>query len=261
MTKPLSLRAWKTRYAPTWKDRHIETAWLEEHSGYGGQIHEATAEVLVGALKEPTTRAVGHALYFKLFAEYGNALEVAGAWGWALRTRRDHALLLDALLTYPDNAPRDFYAASRRNRSGSLVRLLELPSEAKVVEALGPVTPDWSDAERRQSLPDCVRQAKFLADRYFEQDEVVRSTYNRAKHGATMLHDESLTVREFWVIAPHLAVRGPRDTARYLLPKFTVDTRMILDLQNGVTIAGSMIRYLAALAKGLNDAGLLYPGR
>jgi hypothetical protein len=241
------------------RDYQIESLWLDEHWVYGGRIHEETARALIAGLAEPSTREVGHGLYFKLFAEYANALEIAGAWGWIIRTRAEHPLLLDAFLTYPHSAPRDFYMAARRNRSSSLIRLLRLPAEPKVIAAMEPVFTDWDDAERRQAMTEAVAQAKFLAARYADADEIVRSTYNRAKHGATMLHHRSLTPRQFYVIAPHLAVKGPRDRARYDLPKFTVDKRMIHSLENGVLIAGSMIRYLAGLAKALNQAGCLYP--
>jgi hypothetical protein len=134
-----------------------------------------------------------------------------------IRTRRDHQLLLDAFLTYPNTAPREFYLAARRNRSDSLTRLLKLPLETEVVGALAVAVPEWTEDECRQSMADCVKQSKFLASRYFAADEIIRSTYNRAKHGATMLHDKSLSDREFWVIAPHLNVAGPHDKARYLL--------------------------------------------
>jgi hypothetical protein len=258
MRTRLKVGQWRTR-ALTDKDRLIECAWLDEHWQYGGRIHEAAAAAFIAALDEPSTRDVGHGLYFKLFAEYANALEIAGAWGWALRTRRDHPLLLDAFLTYPPDAPRDFYAAAGRNRSGSLILLLKLPEESRVVAALNATISEWSEEECRQSLRGGVAHAKFLADRYFAQEEIIRSTYNRAKHGATMVHQPSLTQREFYVIAPHLDVTGPRDIASYDLPKFTVDRTMIRSIEKGVTIAGSLIRYFAGLAKTLNDAGLLYP--
>jgi hypothetical protein len=76
-----------------------------------------------------------------------------------------------------------------------------------------------------------------------------------------MLHDRTLTVREFWVIGPHLAVAGPDDTSRYSLSKFTVSGEQIRAAENGVKIAGSMNGYFAGLAKALNHADLLCPSR
>jgi hypothetical protein len=260
MPQRLTVKAWKAR-ALTDDNRRAEAAWLNEHWTYGGRIHEETATAMIAALNAPSDRAVGHGLFLKLFAEFANALEVAGAWGWAIRTRRDHRAVFDALMTYPMDAPRDFYAAARRNRSGSLVRLLNLPTERKVVGALEATIPEWTHEECRQSLSDCLRQAKTLADRYFAGDEIIRSTYNRAKHGATIVHHSSLTPREFFVAGPRLNISGPRDQARYDLRKFTVNRTMIRSLESGITLAGSMIRYLAGLTKALNEAGVLYPTR
>lgn len=45
------------------------------------------------------------------------------------------------------------------------------------------------------------------------------------------------------------------------MPKFTVSGEQIRARRRGVTIAGDLIRYLAGLAKGLNELGLLYQGR
>lgn len=243
---------------PGWKDRHIESAWLKQHWVYGGRIHEVAAAALGAALSRPSEREVGHALYFRMFAEFASALETAGAWGWLIRTRHDHTLLLDAFLTYPPNAPREFYLATSRNRSGSLVRLLKLPPEAKVVAALDAAIDDWTIEECAQSLNQGVRQSKMLARWYFDGDEIVRTAYNRAKHGVTMLYDESLPPRQFWVIAPHLEVTGPRDTRRYALPKFTVSSQEVSNLQRNIGIAGSLIRYFAGITRALNSADLLY---
>jgi hypothetical protein len=255
VAKRLTPKAWLTARAPTDNDRAIEAAWLDEHWSYGGTIQEVASAALVQALDQPSAREVGHAQFFRLFAEFGNALEIAGAWGWLLRTRREHTLLLDAFLTYPFAAPRTFYMAAQRNRSGSLVGLLDLPAESKVVAALAAVFPDWDAEERRQSMSEAVVQAKFLAARFFDTNEIIRLTYNRAKHGATMLHLAPLSAREFYVLAPHLAGEGPR----YEIPKFRVDSRMIRSLEHGVGIAGSLIRFFAGLAKALNEAGCLYP--
>lgn len=59
--------------------------------------------------------------------------------------------------------------------------------------------------ECRKSHSLSVGEARFLADRYFAEDEIIRVAYNRAKHGSTLLRDSSLSEREFWVLAPHLS--------------------------------------------------------
>jgi len=220
----LSIRSWKAK-TPDQANRLIEVDWLEEHFTYGGAIHEETAKAIVSALKEPSHRERGHTLYFKLFAEFANALEVAGARGWIVRTRRDHPyLLLDAFLTYPHSAPRDFYMAARRNRSASLINLLKLPPEQRVIEALLAGMPAMTPEDARKSMIECVQLSKALASRYFGGNQIIRSTYNRAKHGATMYHNpSSLQIQQFYVLAPHLDISGKRDKARYDLAKFTVN--------------------------------------
>ncbi len=256
--KPLSPAKWRTQYTPVCKDHHVERAWLGEHASYGAAVHQVAADALVDALKKPRTREEAHGLHLKLFAEYGNALELAGAWGWAMRTRREHKLLLDALLTYPPDAPRIFYRAAKLNRSGSLVRLLDLPSERRVLAALREVRPELEEDILRDVMADGVPHAKFLAARYLDFDEVIRSTYNRAKHGATMLHDESLHISEFWVISPNLL---PWRQGRYLFSTMKLDRRNIERLRHGVDIAATFIGFMAQLAKALEHAEILYPGR
>jgi hypothetical protein len=243
---------------PTAHDERREAAWLAEHSQYGGRIHEEVTSALIKALSPPSSRFVGHALYLKLFAEFANALEVAGALGWAIRARKQHSLVLDAFLTYPDHAPREFYRAARLNRSGSLVRLLNLPPERDVVAALAATVTRWSEEECRRSLPECVKHAKVLAGRYFAEREIIRDTYNRAKHGATMLHAPSLNDREFFVLAPNLYAKSPRARKPYELRKFTVNKTMILRLESGTSAASALIRYLIELANALSRADLLY---
>ena len=260
MVKRLGRKEWLNRHKPGPKDRHVESAWLDEHWLYGGTIHEEAAAAIVAALSARTTRAVGHALYLKLFAEFANAMEVAGAWGWVIRTRRGHALLLDAFLTYNQDDPRSFYAAARRNR-GSAVRLFDLPAESKVVEALAVIFPDATTEERRDSLATSVKQAKFLAARFFDGNELFPTIFNRAKHGATLMHDTSLSPREFWVVAPHFTLEHDDDRRRYLMPKFTLDRATIRNTEHGVKVASNLIQYLAGLARALNEAGLLYGAR
>jgi hypothetical protein len=137
MPKPLSVQAWfKHLPPPTDANRRTEAAFLEEHGEYGGRIHEETVRAIVAGLSEPSELAVGHGLFLRLFVEFANALETLGAWGWTIRNRRDFPLLLDGFIAYPHSAPREFFQAVRRNRSGSIVRLLNLPPEEKLIPAL-----------------------------------------------------------------------------------------------------------------------------
>jgi hypothetical protein len=201
--------------------------------------------------------AVGHGLFLRLFAEYANALEVLGAWGWALRNRRDYKLFLDAYLAYPNNAPREFFRAVRRNRSGSLCLLLKLTREDRVVPAMAEGFGHWSSEECTRAMEECFGSLRRAAGHYFSADEIIRTAYNRSKHGATMLRVPDLGSREFYVVAPHLSPGGKRDRARYDLSKFTVNKKMIQSLEHGVGAAGLTIRFLAGLTRALSMADLL----
>lgn len=248
----------KTVPLPSNANRQLERLFLDDHWHYGGRVYEETASALVAALAEPSEMPVGHSLYLRLFAEYGTALETLGAWGWTFRNYRSYKLFLDAFLAYPHAAPREFYRAVRRNRSGSLALLLKLPRGKRVPSALAESL-RLTDAEFEEMARACVANLRQAADQYFAQDEIIRTTYNKAKHGATIVRTPDLGPRQFYVLAPHLLVRGKRDRARYDLSKFTVDKKMIGALEHGVTGTGMSIRFLAGVARGLLAAGLLYP--
>jgi hypothetical protein len=212
-------------------------------------------------LDKPSGMAVGHGLFLRLFSEFANALETLGAWGWTIRTRGEYPLLLDGFLAYSHGDPRRFFQAVRRNRSGSAILLLKLPPERKLLPALVAAYPQWSEEQCRQALAECVSSLKQCADFYFAENEIFRSTYNKAKHGATMLRTATMSERRFYVVAPHLDIRGVRDRARYDLPLFTVNRTMIRSVERRIEIVGATIRFLAGVARALSKAGLLYPSR
>lgn len=257
--KPLSVGAWlKQLPAPNDANRATEAAFLEEHWRYGGRVHEETAKALVTALGEPSEIAVGHGLFLRLFTEFANALETLGAWGWAIRNRRDFPLLLDGFLAYPHSAPREFFTAVKRNRSG-IINLLRLPPEEKLVPAVIDGFGHWTPAECRQALAETFESLRQSAHHYFTEDEIFRTTYNKAKHGATMLRTADMDDRQFYVVAPHLVIRGPRDTSRYDLSKFTVNKTMIGALERRTQLIGVTIRVLTGIARSLLQADLLNP--
>jgi hypothetical protein len=51
MAKPLTRGEWLAGYEPGDKDRHIESAWLDDHWRYGGKVHEIAAAAFVAALR------------------------------------------------------------------------------------------------------------------------------------------------------------------------------------------------------------------
>ena len=262
MPESLSVTAWfKQLPPPTQANKRTEAVFLEEHWQYGGRSHEETVKAIVAALRPPSEIAVGHCLFLRLFTEFANALETLGAWGWALRNRRDFPLLLDGFLAYPPSAPPEFFRAVRRNRSRSIILLLKLPPEHKLIPALAAGFPQWTEAQCEDALAETFRSLHDAATHYFTEDEIFRTTYNKAKHGATMLRTPMMDSREFYVLGPHLIVRSARDKARYDLPKFTVNKRMIGALERRTELIGATIRVLAGISRALLEADLLYPRR
>jgi hypothetical protein len=110
-------------------------------------------------------------------------------------------------------------------------------------------------------LAECFLSLKQAAGFYFAEDEIFRSTYNKVKHGATMLRTVTMSERQFYVLAPHLLRLGVRDRARYDLPLFTVNRAMIRAIERRTVVVGTTIRFLAGIARALLRAGLLYPPR
>ncbi len=257
--KAMSLTQWAmTVPAPRDADRELEWQFLTGHWHYGGRIHEEVAHSLIRTLDEPSEMAVGHNLFLRLFSEYATALETLGAWGWTFRNYRNHKLFLDAFLTYPPAAPREFYRAVRRNRSSSLALLLKLPRRKALSTALADNL-DLTESEFAEMASECMSNLRLAADQYFGGKEIIRTTYNKAKHGATIVRTPDLGPRNFYVLGPHLLLRGKRDRARYDLTKFAVDKTRIRQVERGLIGTGLCIRFLAGIARGLVATGRLYP--
>ena len=259
--KPMRPEAWaKWVPAPTPANRKLEQIFLSEHWQYGGVVHHSTARALVAALSGASEIAVGHALYLRLYTEYGIALETLGAWGWTFQNYRSHKLFLDALLSYPHSAPREFFRAVLLNRSGSLQRLLRLSRSRRVTAAIATGF-EWTEPEAEAAMDECMRNLRLAARQYLSENEIIRTTYNKAKHGVTIVRPPDLAPREFYVLAPHLVLRGKRDRARYDLSKFSIDKTMIRALEHGVVSTGRLIQFLAGVARALHCADLLYSDR
>lgn len=243
----------RLRAPPSEQDRTLEWQFLTDHWQYGGTIHETTARALVVALNTPSDPATGHSLFLRLFTEYATAIENLGAWGWTFRNYRRFPLFLDAFLSYPHAAPREFYRAVRRNRSGSLALLLQLPRRKGLERAVAGDLELQID-EYAGMADKCMRNLRVAAQQYIGASELVRITYNKAKHGTTMVRPRDLTdPREFYVITEG------RGSDRYDLTKFRVDKNMIRTVARGVEGAGLCTRFLAGIARGLLATGNLYP--
>lgn len=226
------------------------------HAEYGARIHEVGAEALVAALGSPSDVATGHGLFLRLLSEFAGSLETLGAWGWALRTRRESPMFMDRFLAYPFEAPRKFFTAVRRNRSRSLILLLRLPSEGPLMRAMLTGFEGWSETDCRRALDECFLAFGDAADHYFAEDEAFRVTYNRAKHGATIVRPQELDERRFEVIGPNL---DPLFARRYLLHAYSVNAQAVEAVRRRLEVNGHTVEFLAGLTRALLVADRLYP--
>jgi hypothetical protein len=245
------LREWRRSGAePSEEDRLREAAFLDQHIDGGALIHTATAEALAASLDEERDEAQRARLALRLFAEYVNALETLGAWGWSIRNRRTSRLLMDAFLSYAPGDVRRFYEIVT-SHTGELSDLLGLPSTQTITDELrsrgvphGPLLAEFTRAEKN------LVQA---AQHYFRPDESFVTNYNKAKHGAPIIRDARLKPDEFYVIAPE-----PLGTVRYLYSKFSSSPESTAKTVKLTQQASNTTRALVSLARNLNTAGLLY---
>lgn len=244
--------------APSPNNLELERLFLDDHWRYGGLVHTVTADAFVEALSKPSDMAVGHGLFLRLFAEYATVLETLGAWGWTMRNRKDYPSLLDGFLAYGHNDPRAFFASVRRSRSSSLRLLLRLPADRKLLAATRAGFGYASDDEVRTAFGECFKALEIAARDYFAGDEIIRTTYNKVKHGGTMFRLPDDEPRMFRVLMPHLLVRGPTDTSRYDISQFTVNKAMITNLRQKIEIESGALRFLQGLARALREANALY---
>jgi hypothetical protein len=257
--KPLRPEQWLKRLPPPSRNNlALERLFLEDHWRYGGLIHKVTADALVEALSKPSDISVGHGLFLRLFSEYATVLETLGAWGWTMRNRRDYPTLLDGFLAYGHNDPRAFFTSVKRSRSRSLRLLLRLPAERKLSAAARAGFGYASDDEVRAAFGECFAALGIASTDYFAADEVIRTAYNKAKHGGTMFRLADDDPRTFRVLMPHLLVTSAKDTTRYNISKFTVNKTMIRNLQKKIEIESGALRFLQGLARALHQANALY---
>src|SRR4051812_23619479 len=97
----LGLKAWRTAaVVPSQRDHDREDEFPNGHIDAGSLIHPVTAEALVAALKREADVRRRAPMALRVLAEYVNALETMGAWGWAIRHRSEAPLMIDAFLSY-----------------------------------------------------------------------------------------------------------------------------------------------------------------
>lgn len=246
----VSLRAWRGSGSnPSNEDRAREEAFLDQYIDGGALVHSTTAKALTDALAGEADDAQRVRLALRIFAEYVNALETLGGWGWAIRNRASSRLLMDAFLSYAPADVKAFYETVSLH-NGELSSLLRLPPTQTI-----------TDEFRRRGVPhapllaDLNNAAKNLqqaAQQYFHPDELFLANYNKAKHGAPILRDSRLKPDEFYVIAP-----DPTGTRRYLYSKFSSAPEITNHTLKLVEKVSNTTRALVSLARNLRIAGLL----
>jgi hypothetical protein len=251
----IGLRVWRSKnWTPADVDHAREAQFLDQYVEQAWRVHDLAAGALVA-------QAAGAAdderqlLFLRLFAEYVNALEVLGGWGWATRNRDHVKLLLDGFLAYAPGEVASFYESVTANDSGDLADLLAL-------QPLGNVARAWADRAgddvHEQDLLDefvrCAANLRQAASQYFDHEPLLVTNYNKAKHGAPIIRTAALAPSEFFVLAPQ---RDPMQSGRYLFSKFGADDEMFARVAGNVTFVSRTIRALVSLLRNLKKLELL----
>lgn len=252
VTPPLGLNAWRRASTqPSTADHRREDAFLDQHIESGALIHQVTAETLVAALKDEEDVGKRELLALRVFAEYVGALETLGAWGWSIRHRREAPLILDAFLSYGVGDVRDFYEIVS-TWTTELSDLLDLSPTQDITDAFrrgrfahGPMLADFGKLEKN------LKQA---SEHYFHPQELFVTSYNKAKHGAPIIHDSKLGPGEFLLIAPQ---RDPA-AGRYEFLKFGTGDEIVTHTMKLVRWVSQSTQALVSFARNLKTVGLLY---
>lgn len=121
----VGLRSWRSaNWSPGAVAHARERQFLDQYVDQAWRVHQTTAEALVRRAADAADDE-RQLLFLRLFAEYVNALEVLGGWGWAIRHRGQFKLLLDPFLAYAPDEVQSFYEAVSAD-SGDLASLLGL---------------------------------------------------------------------------------------------------------------------------------------
>lgn len=247
----VSLRDWRrSGVTPNANDQYREDQFLDQHLSGGALIDVTTSKAVASALDEETDADERARLTLRLFAEYVNALETLGAWGWSIRHRSSSRLLLDVFLSYAPGDVKEFDKTVSSN-TGELAQLLRLPATQTI-----------TDEFRRGGLPHGKLLAEFgrvevnlaqAADHYFGNQELFVANYNKAKHGAPIIRAPRLAEQEFYVLAPDLS-----GSTRYQFTKLNSGHEAIRKYVGLTKQVSETSRALVSFARNLKTVGLLY---
>jgi hypothetical protein len=251
----ITIRQWRVDWReytdePDERDRERERTFLQGHADLGARVHIETADVLAAALADERVAGKRQRLFLKLFAEFVNALESLGAFGWAVRHRREHRLFLDGFLSYPHDAPATFYR-NVLEEGATLLSVLALARRETVVQAVrrhiagggtARETGEWLD----QGM-DVLRQ---LAEQYFEHNSVLLTHYNKAKHGVTMvrLDEDTNDELDFQVLAPQQELEAIEHGYWYDVGLFRASDDMVQRTHGNVSVVTGILQQLSKIA-------------
>jgi hypothetical protein len=251
----IGLRAWRSEdWTPAAVDHAREAKFLDHYVEQAWRVHEVAADALVAKVAGAADDE-RQLLFLRLFAEYVNALEVLGGWGWATRNRDRFKLLLDGFLAYVPGEVASFYESVSANDS----RRPRRPARAT---ATGRDRLRWADradedVHERVLLDEFTRLAANLrqaASQYFDREQLLLTNYNKAKHGAPIMRTAALAPSEFFVLAPQ---RDPMQSGRYLFSKFRADDEMFARVAGNVTFVSRTTQALVSLLRNLKRLELL----
>jgi hypothetical protein len=261
----ITIRQWREDWRqytdePDDRDHERERSFLEGHANLGARIHAELADVLAAAMANEAAAGKRHRLFLKLFAEFVNALESLGAFGWALHRRREHRLFLDGFLSYPHDAPATFYRSALEDEA-TLVSVLALPPRETVIQRLRRHIEGGSTAREAGAwLDEGMNVLRQLAEQYFEHNSILLTHYNKAKHGVTMvrLAEHTNDELDFQVLAPQRELEAIEHGYWYDVGLFRASDDMVQRTHNNVSVVTGILQQFSLIAWILYSAELFY---
>ncbi len=250
----IGLRAWRSKdWTPAAVDHAREAQFLDQYVEHAWRVHDVAAAALVAkaATAGDDERQL---LFLRLFAEYVNALEVLGGWGWAIRHRKEFGLLLDAFLAYAPGEVTSFYETLSAG-DGDLAALLALRPLPEIARAwVERADEEVREHDLLEEFTRCGANLGEAAAQYFNREQLLLTNYNKAKHGAPIIRTPALAADEFFVLAPQ---RDPTQSGRYLFSKFRADDAMFGRVTGNVTFISRTTRAVVSLLRNLKALELL----
>jgi hypothetical protein len=255
-TRPLSLTKWRRAHRiPSAADHAREDAFLENHIRSGALINQVSAEILHSAFASEADVQRREILSLRIYADYVSALEAMGAWGWAIRHRRDAPLLLDAFLSYEPGEVLRFFenVAEAHAADREVTTLLNLPPTQRITDELrrygAPHAPLLAD------LNALMHNFNEAARHYSHPEAIFVATYNKAKHGAPIIKDPTLPEDAFLLVGPN---RTAPVSDRYAFYKFQSSAEFVDRTLELVKWASLQTRALVNFILNVKKVGLLY---